>query len=213
MANDTGDRGANSGIDGDKSLLAFLKLLDPTDNSTGGGTASAVAGAMAAALVAMVARLSIGKPGMADDTVYDDVNREAQALSMDLFMGGYRDSQAFQAVQASHKLPRETKEQKRVRQEAIQRAIVRAARVPLANAEACKRLLDLCSQLRGRSNPSVASDLECARHLAQAGLSGCLANLEINLPLIKEEKLGTELAERARGLQKSVQATGNHPRV
>ena len=47
----------------EENVQAFLKVLDPTDNSTGGGTASAVAGAMAAALAAMVARLSIGKAG------------------------------------------------------------------------------------------------------------------------------------------------------
>ena len=50
------------------NTAAFLKVLDPNDNSTGGGTASAVAGAMAAALVAMVARLSIGKKNMAADS-------------------------------------------------------------------------------------------------------------------------------------------------
>jgi len=188
----------------DKDILAFLRVLDPMNNSTGGGTASAVAGAMAAALVAMVARLSIGKNGMEEDTYYDEIDREAKALSMELFTGGQRDSQAFEAVQASYRLPRQTDEQKRVCQEAIQRTIVHAARTPLANAEACKRVLDLCIQLSGRSNPNAASDLECARHLARAGLLGCLANVEINLPPIKDEELRTELAERSQALRKKV---------
>lgn len=194
----------------EENIVAFLKVLDPTDNFTGGGTASAVAGAMAAALVAMVARLSIGRKGMERDAYYGDIDSEAKALSMELFIGGRQDSQAFEAVRASYKLPEETDKQKAVRQAATQRVIVRAARVPLANAEACKRVLDLCIRMNGRSNPDAASDLECARHLARAGLLGCLANVEINLPSIKDEKQVTTLAECARALRKYVQANNGH---
>ena len=73
------------------NLAAFLKVLDPRDTTTGGGTASAVAGAMAGALVAMVARLSIGKDGMEPDRFYEDVAAKATALSGELFDGGRED--------------------------------------------------------------------------------------------------------------------------
>jgi formiminotetrahydrofolate cyclodeaminase len=180
----------------DENVTAFLKVLDPTDNSTGGGTASAVAGAMAGALVAMVARLSIGKEGMEPDAFYAELGTSAETLSTGLFNGGREDSQAFEAVRNAFRLPKDNDEEKSIRREAIQTAWVHAAHVPLANAERCRQVLELGVQLRDRSNPNAASDLACAMYLARAGLLGCLENVAINLPAIKDPQVAAELAER-----------------
>lgn len=186
----------------DHNIAAFLKVLDPADNSTGGGTASAVAGAMAGALVAMVARLSIGKDGMQEpDTFYEQLSASAETLSTQLFKGGRDDSQAFEAVRNAFRLPKGSDEEKAIRREAIQAAWLHAARVPLANAERCRQVLDLGAQLRGRSNPNAASDLACGLYLARAGMLGCLENVEINLPTIKDRQTAAELAERASALR------------
>jgi len=185
----------------DENITAFLKVLDPADNSTGGGTASAVAGAMAGALVAMVARLSIGKEGMEPELFYKELGASAEALSRELFSGGREDSQAFEAVRNAFRLPKQSDEEKTVRREAIQAAWVQAARVPLANAERCRQVLELATQLRGRSNPNAASDLECAMYLARAGMLGCVENVEINLPAIKDQKVTAELAERVSAIR------------
>jgi formiminotetrahydrofolate cyclodeaminase len=190
----------------DENIEAFLRVLDPADNSTGGGTASAVAGAMAAALVAMVARLSVGKEGLEAEAFYRELGAEAQVLSDELLNGGREDSRAFMAVRAAYRLPKQTDDQKIARRQAIQQAIVHAARVPLVNMERCWRVLELGLQLRGRSNPNAASDLECALHLARAGLLGCADNVEINLPGIKDQQVAAELAERARSLKASALA-------
>lgn len=185
----------------DENVEAFLRLLDPADNSTGGGAASAVAGAMAAALVAMVARLSIGKEGLEAKSFYRELSAEAEALSGELLDGGREDSDAFVAVLSAYRLAKDTDEEKSARREAIQQAVLQAARVPLANMERCWRVLELAMQLQGRSNPNAASDLECALHLARAGLLGCADNVEINLPAIKDLQAAGELAERARSLK------------
>ncbi len=186
------------------NTAAFLKVLDPNDNSTGGGTASAVAGAMAAALVAMVARLSIGKKNMEKEIYYEDISAEAEKLSIELFSGGREDSEAFEAVSTAYRLPKESDPQKIVRKDAIQRAMIKAAHVPLANAGKCRRIIELFSNLQGRSNPNTASDLECAGHLARAGLSGCIANVEINLPYIDDQGLVEKLKIQAETLRKSI---------
>src|SRR5512139_2948095 len=115
----------------DEPLAAFLKVLDPEDNSTGGGTASAVAGAMAAALVSMVARLSLGRPGMESESFYHEISKEAEELSRRLYQGGAADSQAFEAIRAAYRLPKSAPAEKEERLNAIQEAIREAARIPL----------------------------------------------------------------------------------
>ena len=185
----------------EENISAFLRVLDPTDDVTGGGTASAVAGAMAAGLVAMVARLSIGKKGMEDEIDYRAIDDESQRLSATLFTGGREDSEAFQAVRAAYRQAGGDTESRASRREQIQRAVILAARVPLKNAEACKEVLELCARLEGYSSPNAESDLECACHLARAGLLGCLANVEINLGSLEDDKQCRRLWERVRALR------------
>ncbi len=175
------------------NIDAMLKVLDPADNATGGGTASALAGAMAAGLVAMVARLSLGKDGMEPDEFYQPIIAEAEALATELFAGCREDSDAFLAVRAAFKLPKADDEQIAARKQAIQAAWVGAACIPLANARRCKRTADLAKRLAGKSNPDAASDLLCARELSKAGLAGCAANVQINLPSIKDPAVVEEL--------------------
>jgi formiminotetrahydrofolate cyclodeaminase len=80
-------------------------------------------------------------------------------------------------------------------------AILHATDVPLANAEGCGRVLALCRKLQGRSNPNAASDLESAGHLALAGLKGCLANVAINLPGVKDPAQAARIRARADALE------------
>jgi len=54
----------------------------------------------------------------------------------------------------------------------------------------------------------TASDLECASYLAQAGLSGCLANVEINLRSLKEPGVVAELSARVHVLRKAAVPEG-----
>jgi glutamate formiminotransferase/formiminotetrahydrofolate cyclodeaminase len=192
----------------DEALEAFLKVLDPADNSTGGGTASAVAGAMAGALVSMVARLSSGKPGMGNESFYREIILRAEDLSRRLYQGGAADSRAFEAIRAAYKLPKTTSAEKENRRTAIQEAVLKAARIPLENAESCREILSLFGSLRKRFNESAASDLECAGYLARAGLSGCLANVEINLRSLKDPSAVSELSARVSLLRKAAVPEG-----
>ncbi|MFV1858477.1 MAG: cyclodeaminase/cyclohydrolase family protein [Anaerolineales bacterium] len=188
-----------------ENLAAFLRVLDPCDDSTGGGTASAIAGAMAGALVAMVARLSVGRDGMREKAFYEGLGGEAQEISEALFDGGRDDSQAFDAVRQAYRLPKKSDEEKASRHTAIQEAIIQATLIPLANTERCWRVIELARKLERRFNPNLASDLECAIHLARAGLLGCAANVAINVPTIKDVETATELAGRAHELTRLIE--------
>jgi formiminotetrahydrofolate cyclodeaminase len=173
----------------DQNIKAFLRVLDAADNSTGGGTASCVAGAMAAGLAGMVARLSVGKKDLAPREHYEKIAAQAEAIATNLFNGGREDAAAFDRVSSAYKLPKETDEDKASRSLEIQKAMVHAAEVPLLNAGYCKTVLDLCRQLEEKFNTNAKSDFQCAGYLAKAGLKGCLANVRINLPYIKDESV------------------------
>ncbi len=172
----------------DANLQVFLRVLDPQDNQTGGGAASAIAAAMAASLVGMVARLSAGRKDMPySPERYLEIDTGAQALSQALFDGAKADAQAFDQVMASYRMSKATAAEKAARSAAIQAAMDQATQVPLENAELARQVLDFCRSLQERSNPNAASDLECAWLLARAGLLGFLSNAQINLDSLKPE--------------------------
>ena len=179
---------------------AFLRVLDPADNATGGGSASAISGAMAAALAAMVARLSSNRAGGEPDAVYREIATRGSELADALLAGADEDARSFDAVMAAYGLPKGSVEEKLWRSAAIQTAMSHATRAPLHNAELCAEVLGLVARLEGRSNPRTLSDLRSAGYLARAGLLGCLANVEINLPGIKDAAVARDFWARAERL-------------
>jgi formiminotetrahydrofolate cyclodeaminase len=164
------------------NLTAFNGVLDPEDNITGGGAASAIASAMAAGLVGLVARVSIGKKNMAEpDEVYQEIDARSQELANELVAGSNADSGAFGKVMDAYRLPRETDQEKAARSAAIQSTTAGATDVPLANAAHGLQVLELAARLEGKSNANALSDLECAVFLAKAGVQGALSNAAINI--------------------------------
>jgi methenyltetrahydrofolate cyclohydrolase len=183
------------------NMETFLKVLDPEDTTTGGGSASAIAGAMAAALLAMVSHLSAStKDGEDQQAFFDRIHTQAGELSRQLIQGSREDALSFQAVRSAYHLPKQGQDEKARRQKAIQTAWQGAARVPMENGERCCQVYELGAELSGRVNPKVSSDYRCALLLARAGLLGCLENVHINLPEIKDTNLAEQMATRAKSL-------------
>ena len=183
-----------------ENVAAFLKVLDSTDNTTGGGTASAIAGAMAGALVAMVARLSVNRDGSKPEAFYQSLAADAERLSAELFDGGRGDSLSFEGVRNAYRMKKRTEEEKAARSSVLQSSWLQATLVPLENAERCAHVLRLGIQLQDCSNPNTASDLACALLLALTGLKGCLANVDINIPHIKDPQALSDITERTHDL-------------
>jgi formiminotetrahydrofolate cyclodeaminase len=96
------------------------------------------------------------------------------------------DVDAYNALMAAYKLPRDSDAQKAERAAAIQRALRQATEVPLAVAEACCAVLDLCGPIAEKGNQSAVSDAGVAALLALAGLQSAALNVEINLRLSKD---------------------------
>ncbi|HSM09656.1 MAG TPA: cyclodeaminase/cyclohydrolase family protein [Gemmatimonadota bacterium] len=185
---------------------AFLKVLDPQDDSTGGGAASAVTGAMGAGLAGMVARVSKGKPDMEPDEFYDEIDERAQQLTRELLAGAADDSTAFEAVMAGFRMPKDTDEQKAARSTAIQDGLEKATEVPLVNGERCTEVLKLVERLAPKHNVNAASDLDVGRRLALAALEGCIDNVEINLGSLKREAACEAFTRRLEALRAAATA-------
>jgi methenyltetrahydrofolate cyclohydrolase len=187
-----------------KDTQTFLKVLDPDDTSTGGGSASAVAGAMAGALLSMVCLISAKAHEGEDEPSFLLVAAQARELSEQLLEGSRADSLSFQSLREAFKLPRVTKAERDLRSRAIQSAWIQAARVPLENADICLQLLRWISNLAERIKPQLRSDLNCAILLSRAGLLGCLENVAANLPSIKHQTIASRLDSRSRELRQEL---------
>lgn len=172
----------------DQTLEQFLATIADATATPGGGTASAVAGALGVALARMAAALARGKKGY-EEVQADLVALETRAVAvqerlMDL---ASRDSQAFEAVLAATRLPRGTDAERASRVEAMQAAYRKATEVPLETMEACVDALELAAVAVDKGNRGATTDAAVAVLLAEAGLRGASLNVKINLASIKDE--------------------------
>ena len=184
----------------DESLRALLERFSAATPTPGGGSAAALAGSVAAALVAMVAGLTIGKKA------YQSVEHEMRhalaetiVIRDELLELADRDSAAFNAVMAAYRLPKETEAARAEREHAIQSALQGATEVPYQTALRCRRVLELAEIVVTKGNKSALSDGGAAAILAEGALQAALLNVAVNLTAISDESLKSAYErERAR---------------
>ncbi len=158
--------------------LARLAAADPTP---GGGSAAALTGAMGAALVAMVNRISVGSPKLAP--IHEEARRLADLADRvreRLTEARLRDEAAYSAVVTAMALPRATAEEKTTRQNALQSALVEAAESPLHVAVLAVEVLELAEKTALLGNKHLMSDVGCACELALAALAASADNVRVN---------------------------------
>lgn len=182
----------------DLTLTQFLDRLASSDPTPGGGTVSAIAGAAAAGLLAMVARLSTGKAG--DDAALGRTLALGDAERAALLDLAGRDAGAFEAVMQAMRLPKGTDDEKERRRSAIQKALRGASDVPLEVASRGVALLEASADLARTGSLSAVSDVGVAALLAHAAVQGALLNVRINLRSIKDQSYNVQAAERVRAL-------------
>ncbi len=163
-------------------------ILDADDVTVGGGCSSALAGAMAAGLMGMVAKLSTKKDHGLSVEELESIGAELAELKAVLLAGTVADREAYLAIVGAYKLPKETEEEKAARKLAIEDAGVTAARAPKDNALNCKRVYEIGKKMDGTTNPACDTDLQMGIGLAELGMRGAVMNIEVNLPLIKDPK-------------------------
>ena len=176
---------------------AFVDALAAQTSTPGGGGAAALTGSMAAALVSMVINFTVGKKKYAE--VEDELRgylAESERLRGELLALADADADAFTAVSATYGMPKETDAEKEARTAAMQDALKHAAHVPFVTAEKCLEVIKLAEPVGAKGNPNVVSDAATAIYLAQAALLAGIANVNVNLKLIKDEAFVDEWEKR-----------------
>jgi len=185
------------------TVREFQSALASSSPTPGGGTVAAISLGQAAALTCMVADLTIGKEKW--QSGWDIAEKSTQLAVRMLTRAGQladEDSDSFDAVMASFRLPKENEEEVVARRTAIHSATLQAAIVPLETARLAHDLLQLLPELAKLGNANAASDVGVAGLLASAACKGALFNVDINLSSIPEE-MGAQLAKEATELQKT----------
>ena len=171
----------------DKTVTGLLEAFRSSDPTPGGGSASALAGAIGASLLAMVAGLP--KPRAASE---EDLARLRAAgarcatLAEQLTTLVDRDSAAYDAVLAAYRLPKDTTEEKAARSERIQEAVRTAIAVPLEVMRASHTAIEQAVVVAEFGNRNASSDVQVGLELLGAALRGAQLNVEINLGSVKD---------------------------
>ena len=175
------------------TLRDFQSALASSSPTPGGGTAAAVALGQAASLTVMVCDLTLGNEKWSDGwAVAEAVQMVAIPLLNKAGELAQADSDAFDGVMDSFKLPKSTDAEKTERRDAIRKATLLAAEIPYETSRSALALMKHLPELAKRGNGNAVSDVGVAGLLASAAAKGAVFNVEINLASLPDE-LGGEL--------------------
>ena len=176
-----------------QSIKKYLDEAAAKLPAPGGGSISALCGALGAAMASMVANFTVGKEKYKE--VEDEINRllsKSEGLRKRLTELMDADVQAYGKISTAYKMPKASHEEKALRSRAIQEAGKEALAVPLITAECCHKILKLNQRLVNIGNVNLISDVGVAVILAEAALQGAVLNVEINLAGIKDAEFVKE---------------------
>lgn len=199
-------------------LKRFLEKVAADTPTPGGGSASALAGALSASLVAMVAGLS-SKKGKTKKKGMEEIKKDALSIQKRLIQAIDEDSKSFDAVIKAFRLPRNSEKERLHRVREIQKAYQKATLTPQLVCQQSLQLLEYSKTLILKGNPNAISDAGVAAFLADAALAGGLLNIGINLVAVTEKTFAKKMnflmrrwAKKRNELMKAIlmKLTGTH---
>ena len=186
----------------DLTIKEFLAETARNAPVPGGGSISALNGAIATALTEMVANLTIGKKKYADvEGQMKTIATEAALIRERLIRDIDRDSEAYDRVFAAFKLPKETEEHIVERAQAIEDATKEAAIVPMQVAEEIASVMETVIYVAHKGNRNAVTDACVAMMTARTCVLGALLNVRINLASIKDEAFVKQMKVKAYHLE------------
>ena len=174
----------------------FIKELASENPTPGGGSAAAFTAAEAAALVAMVGRVTVGKKKYADvEAQMWQMIENAEKLRLNLTSAVEEDAASFQGYMTALRLPKSTEDEIAARNAAIESATLNAARVPFHTAEKTLQVLDLAVTAATLGNLNAISDAASAANLALAAMRSAILNVKINMKSLQDPSTAGSLIE------------------
>jgi len=192
-------------MDTKKTVQKYLEELSSNSPTPGGGNVAALCGALSASLGVMVCNLTIGKKKYLD--VENEMKELKEKLSASLekfILLGKNDNEAFDRVMDAFKLPKETDEQKRLRNEAIEKSTLEAAYVPAEVIKNCREVIPLFEIIANKGNQNSLSDAGVAVAVISAASEGAFLNVLINYSSLTEKQKAAELLMHADNLNNEV---------
>ncbi len=181
----------------DETVREYTERLASDQPTPGGGSAAALAGALAAASAAMVGSFTVGREKFAEvEADIKPILGKLQTQRQRLLELTDADAEAYSQVGAAYGLPKDTEEEKQARRVAIQEALKAAAEVPMGVAEACGQIIPVLPELAEKGNPNLISDVGVGAELALAALRCAELNVEVNLAFIKDEEYIVQKRQR-----------------
>jgi glutamate formiminotransferase len=167
-------------------LRGFADRVASPEPVPGGGSVSALAGALGASLGQMAIRITKDKKAYAQhaDRFADALDRlgpYASAL-LDLVDA---DAEAYQVVLEAYKLPKDTPE----REQAVQNGLIRATEIPSRIANCAAETLKVLEELRSIIHVNVASDLQVGLQMLRSSLRGAIVNMRTNLKDVRDPQV------------------------
>lgn len=188
----------------DLNLKEFLDKTRGKDPVPGGGSISALCGALAASLGEMVTGLTIGRKKYAD--VEEEMKRLAEIFDkarVVLIDAIDHDAEAYDMVFAAFKMPKETDEEKAARSAKIQETTLYAAKVPLSVAKLAVKMMEPISIVAAKGNQNAITDSCVAMMCARTAALGAILNVRINISSLTDKKIADELAAECDLLQQT----------
>ena len=166
----------------------LIERLATSDPIPGGGSASALAGAMGAALVHMVVALTANRPAAAgNEEILAEIGSEAVAAQSELLRLAELDAAAYDAVIRARRLPKDTELERQSRDTQVHQATREATLAPLETVRRAADVLGLAERLAPIGNRNAVSDVGVGALLAVTAMRGAALNVRINLPYLADD--------------------------
>jgi len=181
----------------DFSIVGFCEETASESPAPGGGSVAATLGALGAALGTMVANLSSHKQGW--DTRWEEFSdwaEKGKANMIELIALVDKDTDAFNAIMASWRLPAGSKEEKAAKQEAVQAAVLLAIAVPFRIMEVSLASMEVADSMAENGLSASASDAGVAALCARAAVRGAYLNVRINASDLEDAAIRQDFLDR-----------------
>lgn len=180
----------------DLSLTNFAEKLSSDSPTPGGGSVAAMVGSISASLIAMVGNLTYGKKKYKDHWEKSEkITEEAQLLKQEFIELCDEDAEAFNQLMKAYRMKKNTEEEKKKRNEFIQKAAKRATEIPLIVMRKANSAMELALSMAKIGNVNAISDIGVASEMASASCRSASLNVRINLPSIDDEKFVKEVSK------------------